>query len=205
MEKRKNGMPDHRYIDLRSDSVTQPTPEMRKAMSEAEVGYDVLRDDPTTARLERLAAEMTGMEEGLFVPTGTLCNQLSILSFTERGDEIILSEGSHITESELGAAAVISGVNYRIVPTGDGILRAADISRAVREKNNVYSPRSGLICMENALGRGAVVPLDLMAEAYAAAKEHGLPVYTDGARVFNACAALGCDIDRKSTRLNSNH
>jgi len=184
-----------RYIDLRSDSVTQPTQEMRKAMYEAEVGYDVFRDDPTVNRLEQMAAEMTGKEAGLFVPTGTMSNQLAVMTFTSRGDEIILSYDSHILEFEVGAASVMSSVGYRAVFSPDSILRRSDIEKAIRPyPEDIHVPRTGLLCLENALGRGSVVTPAQMKEAYETAKAHGLPVHTDGARVFNAAVALGVDI-----------
>lgn len=182
-------------IDFRSDSVTQPTEEMRRAMYHAEVGYDVFRDDPTVNRLEEMTAELTGKEAGLFVPTGTMSNQISVLSWTNRGEEIILSSDSHILEFEAGAAPVLSSVGYRVVHTEDSILRREDIERVIRPyPEDIHVPRTSLLCMENALGRGSVVPLERMEEAYQAAKEHGLSVHTDGARVFNAAAALGVDI-----------
>lgn len=184
-----------RYIDLRSDSVTQPTKQMRKAMYEAEVGYDVFRDDPTVNRLEKIAAEMTGMEAGLFVATGTMSNQIAIMTFTNRGDEIILSYDSHILEFEVGAASALSSVGYRPIYSPDSILRRSDIIKAIRPyKDDIHVPRTGLVCLENALGRGSVVSLEQMKEAYITAKENNIPVHTDGARVFNAAVALGVDI-----------
>ena len=184
-----------RYIDFRSDSVTQPTEEMRQAMYSAEVGYDVFRDDPTVNRLEKMMAERTGKEAGLFVPTGTMSNQLAVLTWTNRGEEMILSSDSHILEFEVGAAAVLSSVGYRVVHTEDSILRAKDIEAAVRPyPEDIHVPRTSLVCLENALGRGSVVPVPLMKEAYEAAKRHGLNVHTDGARIFNAAAALGVNI-----------
>jgi len=182
------------FVDLRSDSVTLPTEEMRKAMYEAECGYAPYEDDPTTARLEEMTAEMCGMEAGLFLPSGTMCNQLAVMSQTARGDEIILAAESHIAESEVGAAPVLSSCGYRVVHTGDGILRAKDIHASVRDLRDIHVPRSSLVCLENALGRGTVVPLNLMEEVYTTAKSYGLNVHTDGARIFNACAALGCTI-----------
>ena len=182
-----------RYIDLRSDSVTRPTPKMRRAMAEAEVGYDVFREDPTVTRLEALAAEMTGKEKGLFVPTGTMGNQLAILAFTSRGGEIILSADSHILNAETGAAAVLAAVGCRSVFTPDSILRPADIEDAIRP-DKINKPCSALVCLENALGRGSALPLDFMEAAYATAKKHSLPVHTDGARAFNAAHALGTTV-----------
>ena len=183
------------YIDFRSDSVTQPTEEMREAMRFAQVGYDVFRDDPTVNRLEEMMAERTGKEAGLLIPTGTMGNQLSVLSWTNRGEEMILSYDSHILEFEVGAASVLSSVGYRVIHSPDSILRGDDIERAIRPyPEDIHVPKTSLLCLENALGRGSVVPLDMMKEAYDTAKKHGLNVHTDGARVFNAATALGVDV-----------
>ena len=184
-----------RMIDYRSDSVTQPTQAMRDAMYHAEVGYDVFREDPTINRLEKEAAEMAGMEAALYTPTGTMGNQLSVLTWTERGDEIILSHDSHIMDFEVGAASVISSAGYRVVPTPDGIIRPDDLRKAVRDyPADIHVPRSRLLCLENALGRGTVMTLGQMKEIYECAKDYGLYVHTDGARVYNACTALGCSV-----------
>lgn len=192
-----------KYIDLRSDSVTMPTEEMRLAMYHAELGYDVLRDDPTVIKLENMAAEITGKEDGIFVPTGTMCNQLAILAYTKRGDEVLLSAGAHIVEAEVGAAGVISSVNIHAVPTKDGILRAIDIEQGVRDIRDVHLPPTGLVCMENALGNGKVVNLEQMKAVYEKAKEYALPVHTDGARIFNAACALGTTIKEMAQYTDS--
>ena len=167
---------------------------MRKAMYEAEVGYNAYGEDPTANRLEELAAEMTGKEAGLFAATGTMCNQLAVLSFTERGDEIILSSDSHISNSEAGAVAVLSSVSYHSIFSDDGILRSAQIEAAIRSYDKITSARTGLLCLENALGRGTALPLNLMKEAHDTAKKFGIPVHTDGARIFNAMHALNAGL-----------
>lgn len=179
-----------RYIDLRSDTVTMPTDEMRKAMAEAPVGDDVYEDDPTIKRLEELAARMVGKEAALFVPSGTMGNQLAIMSHTTYGDEIIVGANSHIVVHEVGAAARLSGVSYAIVDNPDDRIYAEDVIRKIRT-DDIHHPRTGLVCLENALTNGTVVPLDVMKEAYEAAKANDLPVHTDGARLFNAAASLG--------------
>jgi threonine aldolase len=176
-------------IDLRSDTVTQPTEEMRQAMATATVGDDVYEDDPTVIQLQKTAAEMTGFEDALFVPSGTMANQIAIMAYTKRGDEIILGGRSHIAVYEVGAAAVLSGVGYRLVNNGDDMIYARDVEEAVRV-NNIHFPETGLVCLENALSNGTVVPLDTMKETYNAAKECGVPVYLDGARLFNAAVYL---------------
>jgi threonine aldolase len=181
-----------RYIDLRSDTVTMPTDEMRKAMATAPVGDDVYEDDPTIKRLEELAARMAGKEAALFVPSGTMGNQLAIMSHTSYGDEIIVGANSHIVVHEVGAAARLSGVSYAIVDNPDDRIYAKDIIRKIRT-DDIHHPRTGLVCLENALANGTVVPLNIMKEAYETAKANGLPVHTDGARLFNAATALGVD------------
>ena len=182
-----------KYIDFQSDSVTQPTQQMREAMYRAEVGYDVFGADPTVTKLESMVAELTGKEAGLYVPTGTMGNQISVNTWTSRGDEIILSHDSHILEFEVGAASVISSVGYRVVHNEDSILRASDIKKAVRPyETDIHVPKTGLVCVENALGRGSVVTLNQLKEVYDVAKAYDLPVHMDGARFFNATTALGC-------------
>ena len=181
-----------RYIDLRSDTVTMPTDEMRKAMAEALVGDDVYGDDPTINKLEELAARMVGKEAALFVPSGTMGNQLAIMSHTSYGDEIIVGANSHIVVHEVGAAARLSGVSYAIVDNPDDRIYAEDVIRKIRT-DDIHHPKTGLVCLENALANGTVVPLDIMKDAYEAAKANGIPVHTDGARLFNAATALGVD------------
>ncbi len=182
-----------RYIDLRSDTVTQPTEDMRKAMANAPVGDDVYGDDPTVNELERLAAEVLGKEAALFVPSGTMGNQLCIMAQTKRGDEVIVSDESHIFVHEVGAAAVLSAVTLRQVRFENGVFNAAKMERAIREED-IHEPPTTLLCMENALSNGRVVPLSVMEEVYAMAKRHNLRVHLDGARLFNAAVALGVDV-----------
>lgn len=178
-----------RYIDFRSDTVTMPTPEMRKAMAEAIVGDDVYGDDPTIIELETLAAEMMGKEAAMFVPSGTMGNQLAVMTHTHRGNEIIVEENCHIIEHEVGAVAVLSGVNLRTVKGIHSIMDPAAVEAAIRE-DDIHYPETALICMENALSNGRVVPLDTMKQIYTIAKKHNLAVHLDGARIFNAAAYL---------------
>lgn len=181
-----------RYIDLRSDTVTQPTDEMREAMAKAVVGDDVYGDDPTICILEKKAAEYTGKEAAIFVPSGTMGNQVAVMTHTRRGNEIIAEENCHIVQHEVGAAAVLSGVQLRTVKGNNGIINPKDVLKAIRG-SDIHYPETGLICMENALSNGRVVPLAIMKEIYDIAKNHNLPVHLDGARLFNAAAALGVD------------
>ncbi|NLY70507.1 MAG: low-specificity L-threonine aldolase [Clostridiales bacterium] len=182
-----------RYIDLRSDTVTMPTEEMRKAMAEAEVGDDVYQDDPTVNRLEKLAAEKVGKEAALFVPSGTFGNQLCVMTHTNRGDEIILGEDCHITLHEVGAAAVIAGVQLRTLPSKNGMLDPKQVEKAIRCEEDIHYPHTGLICVENAHGLGTVIPLDNLKEIKDIGERHNIPVHLDGARIFNAALALGVD------------
>ena len=136
-----------RYIDLRSDTVTMPTEEMRKAIFKAEVGDDVYGDDPTVNKLEKLAAEIVGKEAALFVVSGTMGNQLGVMTHTLRGDEVILGENSHIAVHEVGAAAVLSGVQLRTIKSDDDILYPEAIEKAIRA-DDIHEPRTGLICLK---------------------------------------------------------
>lgn len=182
-----------RYIDLRSDTVTRPTLAMRAAMAAAEVGDDVYGDDPTVNELEAFAAETLGFEAALFVTSGTMGNQLGIMSQTRRGDEIIAGANSHIFMHEVGAAAVLSGVTVRQVDYPNCIPVPAMVEAAIRP-DDIHEPPTSLICLENALANGRLVPVETMAEIRRIADEHGLNVHLDGARVFNAAAALGVDV-----------
>ncbi|NLP30696.1 MAG: low-specificity L-threonine aldolase [Clostridiales bacterium] len=182
-----------RYIDLRSDTVTLPTEEMRKAMAEAEVGDDVYEDDPTINKLEKLAAEKVGKEAALFVPSGTFGNQLCVMTHTNRGDEIILGEDCHITLHEVGAAAVIAGVQLRTLPSQNGMLDPKQVEKAIRCEDDIHYPHTGLICVENAHGLGTVIPLENLEEIKDIGERHNIPLHLDGARIFNAATTLGVD------------
>ena len=182
-----------KFIDLRSDTVTQPTYEMREAMAKAFVGDDVYEDDPTINELEELAAKMVGKEDALFVASGTMGNQIAIMTHTKFGDEIIVNAKSHIVKYEVGAAARLSGVSYAIVDNPDGRIHGKDVHKKVRGID-IHYPDTGLLCLENALTDGTVVSLELMKEAYETAKKYNIPVHTDGARIFNAAESLGVDV-----------
>lgn len=177
------------YIDLRSDTVTKPTREMREAMFAAEVGDDVYGDDPTVNKLEGYAAEKVGKEAALFVPSGTFGNQLALFTHCTRGSEVILGEQCHIFQHEVGAASVIAGVQLRAVPGYVGQSGISQIETRIREED-IHEPDTGLICVENALSNGKVIPLDTMKELSAMAKRHNVPIHMDGARLFNAAAFL---------------
>jgi threonine aldolase len=182
-------------IDLRSDTVTRPTHEMRVAMAAAEVGDDVYREDPTINLLERRAAETFGREDALFVPTGTMGNQIALRLLTRPGQEIICESRAHILDWEMATAAVFSGCLIRAVPTGSGILTWKEIEPVIYERGS-FRAATGLIELENTanLAGGRVTPLAVMEEIWANAKERKLPVHLDGARIFNAAAALNTDV-----------
>lgn len=182
-----------KYIDLRSDTVTMPTKEMREAMAGAIVGDDVYEDDSTVKELESYAAELVGKEAALFVPSGTFGNQLSLLTWCNRGDEVIIGHNNHIAMYEVGGAAVIAAVNLRTVTTKDGIMDPEEVSKLIRE-DDIHYPETGLICVENAHSSGNVIPLENMKEIYNIAKENKIPVHLDGARVFNAAEYLKVDV-----------
>lgn len=179
-----------RWIDLRSDTVTHPTAEMRHAMANAIVGDDVYGDDETVNRLEALGARILGKEAGLFVPSGTFGNQVAIMTHTKRGDEILVGEDCHVVMHEVGGAAVLSGVQTRMVPAVKGVLDMTRLKHMVRTED-IHYPDTGLICIENAHSSGAAVPLGHMKEVKAFADSKGVPVHLDGARLFNAATALG--------------
>lgn len=182
------------WIDLRSDTVTVPTPEMRRAMAEAEVGDDVYGDDPTVRELERMAAKLMAKESALFVPTGTFGNQLALFTHCRRGDEVILGDDCHIVAHEVGGAAVIAGVQLRTLPSRAGVLDPTAVAARIRKgSEDIHYPTTGLVCLENAHGNGRVIPLDIMEAIHAEASRRGVPVHLDGARIFNAAASLGVE------------
>lgn len=183
-----------KWIDLRSDTVTQPTQEMREAMYRAQVGDDVYGDDPTMNELERKAAEMLGKEAALFMASGTMGNAVAVMSHIQRGNEVILSDTAHIVAHEVGGAVVLSQAFIRTLHFKDGLFDAEQIRAAIRDRSNIHYPYTGLICVEEPLATGKVVPLERLQQVYKMAKEENIPVHMDGARIFNAATALGVDV-----------
>lgn len=183
-----------RYIDLRSDTVTQPTQEMREAIYRAPVGDDVFEDDPTVKQLEQLAAQILGKEAALFVPSGTQGNAICLMTHTRRGDAIIVGKGCHITDHEAGSYAMLSGVSPCYAKTNGGILDPESVRELIMDDSDLQIARTGLVCMENAHSLGVVAPLENMRAIYEIAHEKGVPVHLDGARLFNAATALGADV-----------
>ncbi len=191
-------------IDLRSDTVTRPTQEMRQAMLDAEVGDDVYGEDPTVRRLEETAAEMLGKEAALFVTSGTQGNQIAILTHCQPGDEVILEAESHIFMYEAGAASAIAGIQTRPIPGEKGALHTEQIARAIRG-DDIHFPRTGLICLENTHNKagGKVIPLERMESIHRLATEKGVPVHLDGARLFNAAIAADVSVKEYATCADS--
>ena len=179
-------------IDLRSDTVTRPTPAMRKAMAEAEVGDDVFGEDPTVNALQEKVAHLLGKEASLFVPSGTMANQLSIKSHTQSGDEVIIELSSHPYNFEGGAGAALSGIQFQCLKGVRGILDASQIEEAIRPEDHHF-PVTRLVCLENTHNRGggSIYPLEKISEIYRLAKSKGLLLHLDGARLWNASMATG--------------
>ena len=184
------------YIDLRSDTVTKPTPEMREAMAEAEVGDDVYMDDPTVNKLQEIAAEMLGKEDSLFVPSGTMGNLLALLVHCQRGDEVIVGDKSHIYMNEAGGMSALGGIHPRpIVNQPDGTLRLEDILVSIQTED-VHHTITRLICLENTQNAcgGVVLSTEYTRAVGKLALENNLSLHIDGARIFNAAAALNISV-----------
>jgi threonine aldolase len=181
-----------KVIDLRSDTVTRPAPAMRKAMFEAEVGDDVFGEDPTVNALQERVAKLLGKEAALFVPSGTMANQLAIKAHTQPGDEVIIEATSHPYNFEGGAGAVLSGIQFYCLRGTRGILDASQIEEAIRPDDHHF-PVTRLVCIENTHNRGggAVYPVEKIAEISRLAKSRSLLVHLDGARLWNASVATG--------------
>ena len=194
-----------KVIDLRSDTITHPTREMRKAIFEADVGDDVYGEDPTVNRLEAIAAEIMGKEAALFTTSGTQSNLIAVLTHTKHGDEIIVGDQAHMLWYELGNAAALGGVTIRTLPNDScGRLSPDDIDRTIRDKD-IHYPETALLCLENTHNRcgGTVLTPDYTDEVCDLAHTRGLKVYLDGARIFNAAVALGVPACRLTQNVDS--
>lgn len=191
-------------IDLRSDTVTIPTDKMRKAIFEAEVGDDVYGSDPTVNKLEKLAAEMFGKETAIFVPSGTMSNQLALFVHANRGDEVILPDCCHVVAHEAGAAAYLSGAQLRCIQTIDGEMDLNVVEKSIRKNpDDIHSPKTALITYENADSDGRVRSIEYMAGIKKLADKYNLPIHIDGARIFNAAAVLGVNVKELSLYFDS--
>jgi len=194
-----------RIVDLRSDTVTLPSPEMREAMYRAEVGDDVYGEDPTVNRLQEMAAERMGKEAALFVASGTMGNLVSMLTHCGRGDEVIMGDVAHTFLFEAGGISVLGGVHTRTVRNlPDGTMDPAEIKAAIRS-DNVHHPRSRLLCLENTHNRcgGAPLSVEQTAAMCRVARDNGLAVHLDGARIFNAAVALGVEPAELARKVDS--
>lgn len=192
-------------IDLRSDTVTLPSPEMRQAIFQAELGDDVFGEDPTVERLEQKLADLVGTEAALLVTSGTMGNLVCVLTHCGRGDEVILGDQSHTFYYEAGGISALGGIHPHTTPNqADGTLRLEDIRMAIRPEN-VHFPRTRLICLENTQNRcgGAVLTAEYTDAVVSLARENGLAVHLDGARVFNAAVALDADVKTLTRGVDS--
>jgi len=191
-------------VDLRSDTVTRPTPEMRRAMAEAEVGDDVYGEDPTVNRLEKRAAEIFGKEAALFVPTGCMGNLIAIKVWTHHGDEVICEERSHVNLYELASMSAIAGCMPRVTRGEDGILTWKQIEAVIRPKI-YYDSQTALVCLENTsnMAGGTVYPTAQVQDICDHAHALGLKVHLDGARIFNAATALGDNVAQMTRSVDS--
>jgi threonine aldolase len=191
-------------VDLRSDTVTRPTPEMRRAMAEAEVGDDVYGEDPTVNRLEKRAAEIFEKEAALFVPTGCMGNLICVRSWTHHGNEVICEERSHVNLYELASMSAIAGCMPRVARGEDGILTWEEIKAVIRPKI-YYDSQTALVCLENTsnMAGGTVYPTERVNEICDRAHEMGLKVHLDGARIFNAATALGDNVAAMTKKVDS--
>ena len=186
-----------RPVDLRSDTITQPTPAMRRAMAEAAVGDDVFGEDPTVRRLEELCAARLGKEAGVFVASGSMGNLVSLLAHCGRGDEVIVGDQAHTYVYEQGGMAVLGGIHPRVLRNqADGTLDLDEVVEAIRDPGNLHFPKSKLITLETTHNRcgGAPLAVEYMCSVGKLARAHGLLYHLDGARIFNAAVALGVDV-----------
>ena len=187
-------------VDLRSDTVTQPTEQMREAMSMAIVGDDVLGDDPTVIELQQIVAKMFGKDAGLFVPSGTMCNATAIRAQTEPGDEIVTEAHSHIYIYEGGGFAALSGVSVALVAGLNGIMNPSEVAKAIRKGDGSlgHFPNGSMVCVENTANRGGgtCYPLEIMDEIARVSSNNNCTSHIDGARIFNASIATGEDVAR---------
>ncbi len=179
-------------IDLRSDTITQPTPAMREAMANAQVGDDVFGDDPTVNALETYVAQLLGKEEAVYMPSGTMTNQVALRVHTEPGDEIVLESEAHIYYYEGGGPAALSGAMCKLIKGQNGVFTAEDL-RSVLHPDDVHFPRTKLVCLENTHNRsgGRILPLQTIQEIDQVCREQDLKLHLDGARFWNACVATG--------------
>jgi threonine aldolase len=193
-----------KIIDLRSDTVTKPSKAMRQAIAEAEVGDDVFEDDPTVRKLEEMVAELLGKEKALFVPSGTMANEVTIKSWTRPGDEVVLEVDSHIYNYEVGAPSVLCGVQLHTLKGQRGVLTLEQILEHIRPQD-IHIPPTTLVCLENTHNRagGTIYPIDEIKRIREAAKPLGIKMHLDGARLWNAAIATGIPLDKYASYFDS--
>lgn len=193
------------YIDLRSDTVTKPSPEMRRAMYEAEVGDDVFKEDPTVNELEEYAAELLGKESALFVTSGVQGNQLCLNVLTNPGDEVICEKDAHIFNYESGSPAALSGIQLYPVKGEYGVMLPEDVEEAIRPISAYYMPKTKVIAVENTHNRasGAIIPLENIVELKKLAEKHNLFFHLDGARIWNASVATGIKVNEYTSHFDT--
>jgi threonine aldolase len=191
-------------IDLRSDTVTKPTPAMLRAMISSPLGDDVLGDDPTVIKLERETARLLGKPAGLFVPSGTMGNQIAVMTHTRPGDEVILDYESHIFRYEVAGAAVMSGVQFNALSGPGGVMSAGQVKEAIRPAD-IHQPQTALVCLENTHNRagGVIYPLDEIKKISALCKKHKIKLHLDGARLWNASVAGGVTLKEYARYFDS--
>jgi threonine aldolase len=189
-------MADSGYTDLRSDTVTRPSPAMRRAMAGADVGDDLFGDDPTVTRLQERAAELTGKQAALYLPTGTLCNQIALHVFARSGHLVVGEEAAHVCGHELASSAVLSGVTFRTVAAPRGLLSAPMVAAALEPEP--HAPVVDLVTVENThqVGGGTVLPVGAVLQIAEVCAARQVPLYLDGARIFNACTVTGADVSQ---------
>jgi threonine aldolase len=195
---------NQKFIDLRSDTVTKPSKAMRQAIAEAEVGDDVFEDDPTVKKLEEMVAELLGKEKALFVPSGTMANEVAIKSQTKPGEEIILEEDSHIYNYEVGAPSVLCGVQLNPLKGERGVITLQQILDHIRLED-IHVPPTTLICLENTHNRagGTIYPIEEIKKTREATKPFGIKMHLDGARLWNATIATGIPLDEYAKHFDS--
>ena len=193
------------FIDLRSDTVTKPSQEMRKAMYDAEVGDDVFREDPTVKKLEDYAAELLGKEAALFVSSGVMGNQICLNVLTNPGDEVICERDAHIFNYESGSPAAISGIQLLPVNGAKGVMSADEVEKYIRPTSAYYMPRTKVIAVENTHNRasGAIQPIEKIIELKELAKKHNLFYHLDGARIWNASVETGISVNEYASHFNT--
>ena len=198
-------MAANRIVDLSSDTSTRPSPGMRKAMAEAEVGDEQKAEDPTTNALQERVAALLGKEAAMFLPSGTMCNQIALLVHCRPGDEVIAADMAHIFTSEAGGGSALAGVQTWPIATKRGIFSGAEVQAAVREPGGRHGPRSRLVAVEQTVNRGggAVWPLEAIEDVARTARRHGLAVHMDGARILNAVVASGIAGNRIAAPVDS--